>query len=126
MYGYTVHVKRFMVQATATAFVTVGFSFDDELTVNSKDELSVATSPICPVAHHPRFSTTPALGAPPLLSRGGEPFDNLRRGSLAGAPTRRGDSPHFLPRHFIPFAGGFSAPAMRGRAFKWAAFWVPV
>jgi hypothetical protein len=27
-----------------TALVTVGFSFDDELTVNSQDELAVATS----------------------------------------------------------------------------------
>ena len=44
MYGYTVHVKRFMVEATVTAFVTVGFSFDDEPTVNSQDELAVATS----------------------------------------------------------------------------------
>jgi len=30
--------------ATVTAFVTVGFSFDDEPTVNSQDELAVATS----------------------------------------------------------------------------------
>src|SRR5208337_1688886 len=30
--------------ATACAVVTVGFSFDDEPTVNSKDELTVATS----------------------------------------------------------------------------------
>ena len=67
MYGYTVHVKRFMVEATVTAFVPVGFSFDDEPTVNSQDELIVATFPICPVGHHPLFSTTPALGAPPLL-----------------------------------------------------------
>jgi len=29
---------------TATALVTVGFSFDDEPTVNSQDELTVATS----------------------------------------------------------------------------------
>jgi hypothetical protein len=42
MYGYTVHVKRFLVQAAVTAFVTVGFSFDDEPAANSKDELSVA------------------------------------------------------------------------------------
>src|SRR5208282_2922745 len=44
MYAYTVHVKRFMVEATVTPFVTVGFSFDDEPTVNSKNELTVATS----------------------------------------------------------------------------------
>jgi hypothetical protein len=44
MYGNTVQVKRFMVEATVTAFVTVGFSLDDEPTVNSKDELTVATS----------------------------------------------------------------------------------
>jgi hypothetical protein len=44
MYGYTVHVKRFMVEATVTAFVTVGLSFGDGPTVNSKDELTVATS----------------------------------------------------------------------------------
>jgi hypothetical protein len=30
--------------AMVTAFVTVGFSFDDEPTVNSKDELPVAAS----------------------------------------------------------------------------------
>jgi hypothetical protein len=30
--------------ATVTAFVTVGFSFDDEPTVDSQDELAVATS----------------------------------------------------------------------------------
>ena len=30
--------------ATVTAFVTVGFSFDDEPMVNSQDELAVATS----------------------------------------------------------------------------------
>jgi hypothetical protein len=30
-------------RATVSAFVTVGFSFDDEPTVNSKDELTVAT-----------------------------------------------------------------------------------
>ena len=44
MYGYTVHVKRFLVQAAVTAFVTVGFSFDDEPTVNSQGELAVAAS----------------------------------------------------------------------------------
>ena len=44
MYGYTVHVKRFLVQAAVTAFVTVGFSFDDEPAVNCKEELTVATS----------------------------------------------------------------------------------
>jgi hypothetical protein len=47
--------------------VTMGFSCDDESTVNPQDELSVAASPICPVTHNPLFSTTPALGAPPLL-----------------------------------------------------------
>jgi hypothetical protein len=51
----------------ASILVTVGFPFDDEPTVNSQDELAVATSPICPAVHHPLFSTTPALGAPPLL-----------------------------------------------------------
>ncbi|MGA3328689.1 MAG: hypothetical protein ABSF45_29930 [Terriglobia bacterium] len=30
--------------ATVTAILTAGFSFDDEPTVNSKDELAVATS----------------------------------------------------------------------------------
>jgi hypothetical protein len=30
--------------ATVTGLVAVGFSFDDEPTVNSKDELTVATS----------------------------------------------------------------------------------
>jgi hypothetical protein len=44
MYGYTVHVKRFMVEATVTAFVPVGFSFGDEPTVNSKNELTADTS----------------------------------------------------------------------------------
>jgi hypothetical protein len=44
MYGYTVHVKRFIVEATITAFGTVAFHFDDEPTVNSQDELAVATS----------------------------------------------------------------------------------
>ena len=44
MYGYAVHVNRFMVEATVTAFVTVGFSFDDEPTVNSENGLTVATS----------------------------------------------------------------------------------
>jgi hypothetical protein len=42
MYGYTVHVKRFMGEATAAAFVSPSFSFDDER--NSQDELAVATS----------------------------------------------------------------------------------
>ncbi|MGD1103586.1 MAG: hypothetical protein ABSA59_16170 [Terriglobia bacterium] len=54
--------------ATVSALITMGFSFDDEPTVNSQNELAVATSPIFPVAHHPLFSTTPALGAPPLLT----------------------------------------------------------
>ena len=44
MYGYTVRVKRFLVEATVTPFVTVGFSFDEEPTVNSRYELAVATS----------------------------------------------------------------------------------
>jgi len=44
MYGYTVHVKRFIVEATVAAFVAAGFSFDDEPTVNYQDELTVATS----------------------------------------------------------------------------------
>ena len=44
MYGYTVHVKRFMVGATVGALVAVGSSFDDEHTVNSRDELTVAAS----------------------------------------------------------------------------------
>ena len=44
MYGNTVHVKRFLVEGTVTPLVTVGFSFDDEPTVNSKGELGVATS----------------------------------------------------------------------------------
>jgi hypothetical protein len=44
MYGYTVHVKRFVVEATITAFVPVGFFFDDEPTVNSQGELAAATS----------------------------------------------------------------------------------
>ena len=44
MYGYTVRVKRFLVEATVTTFVTVCFSSDDEPTVNSKDESTVATS----------------------------------------------------------------------------------
>jgi hypothetical protein len=43
MYGYTVHGKRFMVEAPVTALVTVGFSFDDEPTVNFKNGLTVAT-----------------------------------------------------------------------------------
>jgi hypothetical protein len=44
MYGCTVHVKRFIVEATVAAFVTAGFSFYDEPTANSQDELAVATS----------------------------------------------------------------------------------
>ena len=32
MYGYTVHVKRFLMEATVTVFVAVGISFDDEPT----------------------------------------------------------------------------------------------
>jgi len=44
MYGYTVHVKRFMMEGTDIAFVTVGFPFDAKPTVNSQDELAVATS----------------------------------------------------------------------------------
>ncbi len=64
--------------------------FDDELTVNSQDELAVATSPICPVTHHPQFSTTPALGAPPLLSQGGESFSQPQAPfEWANAITRR-------------------------------------
>ena len=39
MYGYTVHVKRFVVGVTVTILVTAGFPFDDESTVNSQDEL---------------------------------------------------------------------------------------
>jgi hypothetical protein len=42
MYGYTVHVKGFMMEATISAFL--GFSFEDERTVNSKNEFAVATS----------------------------------------------------------------------------------
>ena len=42
MYGYTVHVKRFLMEATISAFL--GFSFEDERTVNSKNEFAVATS----------------------------------------------------------------------------------
>jgi len=44
MYGYTVHVKRFMVEAAVAAFVTAGFSFNDDPTVNSQAESAVATS----------------------------------------------------------------------------------
>ncbi len=44
MYAHTVHVKRSMVEATVTAPVPVGFSSDHEPTVNSQDELAVATS----------------------------------------------------------------------------------
>jgi hypothetical protein len=40
MYGYTVHVKRFVVEATVTAFVTLGISIDREPTVNCKNELT--------------------------------------------------------------------------------------
>jgi hypothetical protein len=54
-------------RATVTAFVAMAFSFDDKRTVNPQGELAVATSPVCPVPHHPLFSTTPSLGAPPLL-----------------------------------------------------------
>ena len=36
--------RTFGQRATVTALVTVGFSFDDEPRVNSKDELTVATS----------------------------------------------------------------------------------
>jgi hypothetical protein len=58
--------------------------------VNSQDELAVAASPICPVAHHLLFSTTPALGAPPLLIRGGELFSQPQAPfELANAITRR-------------------------------------
>ena len=42
MYGYTVRVKGFMMEATISAFL--GFSFEDERTVNSKNEFAVATS----------------------------------------------------------------------------------
>jgi len=45
----------------------VGFAFEDEPTVNSQDELAVAASPICPVAHHPLFSTA-HISAPPRRS----------------------------------------------------------
>jgi hypothetical protein len=44
MYGYTVHVNRFMVEATVTAFVTAGFSYDDQPTANPTDSLTVTTS----------------------------------------------------------------------------------
>jgi hypothetical protein len=36
MYGYTVRVKRFLVEATVSPFMTVAFSFDDQPTVNSR------------------------------------------------------------------------------------------
>ena len=42
MYGYAVHVKRFMVVTKVSALATVGFSFDDEPTVNSQNALTVA------------------------------------------------------------------------------------
>ena len=45
-----------------TAPVAVGRSFDDKSTVNSQDELAVATSPNCPVGHPPLFRTTPSVG----------------------------------------------------------------
>ena len=32
MYGYTVHVNRFLMEATVTVFVAVAISFDDEPT----------------------------------------------------------------------------------------------
>jgi hypothetical protein len=59
---YNVHTgKRVYLNAgqPRPSLLCVGFSFDDEPTVNSQDELAVATSSICPVAHHPLFSTTP-------------------------------------------------------------------
>ncbi|MGD1103459.1 MAG: hypothetical protein ABSA59_15520 [Terriglobia bacterium] len=37
-------MRGFKRAATVSALVTVGFSFDDEPTVNSQDELAVATS----------------------------------------------------------------------------------
>jgi hypothetical protein len=43
MYAYTVHVKRFMLEAAVNALAVVGFLFDDKPTVSSQDELSVAT-----------------------------------------------------------------------------------
>ncbi len=47
MYGYTVHGKRFIVEATVTALATVGFSFAGEATTNSEVELTEATRSIC-------------------------------------------------------------------------------
>ena len=56
--------------ATVSALVTVVFSFYDEPMVNSKDELIVATSTICPVTHRP---LTPSSAGE------GSYFHNLRR-----------------------------------------------
>jgi hypothetical protein len=38
MYGYTVHVKRFLMEGTVTVFVAVGISFDNELTWLARSE----------------------------------------------------------------------------------------
>ncbi len=46
-------LKRVAMVSPQPPLVTVGFSFDDEPTVNSQDEQTVATSTICPVTHRP-------------------------------------------------------------------------
>jgi hypothetical protein len=64
-----------------SVIVTVGFPFDGEPTVNSKEELTpTATSTICPFAHHPLT---------PSSAEEGSYFHNLRRRSGAD-PALRG------------------------------------
>ncbi len=72
---------------------TVGFSSDDKPTVNSQDELAVATSPISPVTHHPLFNTTPA-SAPPIFQH--------HPGARSATPPNLGGEPRIQGRRLPP------------------------
>ena len=79
--------------ATVRVFLTVGFSLDDEPTVNSNCELTVATSP----NRYPRVAPRSRLAGPlrsqdgPGIGRGDPSADGLR--VFVGRPDASGRHP---------------------------------
>jgi hypothetical protein len=63
MYGYTVHVKHFLMEATVTVFVAVGISFDDEPTRAGSDSwfLESVTVGLRPSKAHENHIFDPAM-----------------------------------------------------------------
>ncbi len=127
--------------ATASALVTVGFSFDDEPTVNSNDELRAATSTICPVSHHPLTpssaeegsyfhnlgavrTVTSALVASHFAQLGHQVGVGLALPFLVRRQcTRRGRQAVPLLRKPFPTSGsGLVAPRFVGAAFRTGSF----